>query len=48
MGVKVEMEHVNDKEKTKEITLDHLSDFQIIIVDIKWKKKLLKKKNQQT
>jgi hypothetical protein len=27
MGVKVEMEHVNDKEKAKEITLDHLSEF---------------------
>jgi hypothetical protein len=24
------MEHVNDKEKAKEITLDHLSEFQII------------------
>ena len=27
MGVKVEMEHTNDKEKAKEIAMDHVSEF---------------------
>ena len=27
MGMKVEMEHTNDKERAREISMDHLSEF---------------------